>query len=92
MGKFKRAAKAATPRAATTSRTKSIEDQSNDSLAPRRGASRRGTESGPGPEKRSMLAADDGVLDEWLEPDADEDLDQWLHEHGADDDSGDSGR
>jgi hypothetical protein len=24
------------------------------------------------------------VLDEWLEPDKDADLDQWLHEHGAD--------
>jgi hypothetical protein len=29
-------------------------------------------------------ATGDGVLDEWLEPDKDADLDQWLHEHGAD--------
>ncbi len=94
MGKIKRAASAAAPRARIASRAKSTEDQSNESFAPKRDAPRLGTENGAGQEKRSMLAADDGVLDEWLEPDEDEaeDLDQWLHEHGADGGSDDLSR
>lgn len=92
MGKIKRAASAAAPRARIASRAKSNEDQSNESFAPRRGAPRTGTENGAVQEKRSMLAADDGVLDEWLEPEEAEDLDQWLHEHGADGGSDDLSR
>ncbi len=88
MGKMKRAARAETPRAENASRTKSTEDkiESNSTgfLASKRGASRRNPENSAGQERRPMHAADDGVLDEWLEPDEDADVDQWLHEHGAD--------
>ena len=88
MGKVKRAAKAP-PRAESTSRNRSAEDHSAESFSTKRNATRRPPESDPGQVKRSMLAADDGILDEWLEPDEDEDLDQWLHEHGADADGDD---
>lgn len=84
MGKIKRAARAATPRADNRSRTRSTDDHSAESFAPKRSAARRGAESGSGQEKSSMTAPEDGILDEWLEPGEDEDLDQWLHEHGAD--------
>jgi hypothetical protein len=89
MGKVKRAAKAA-PRAQSTSRNRSAaDDHSAESFSTKRSATRRTPDNGSGQEKRSMLAADDGILDEWLEPDEDEDLDQWLHEHGADGDGDD---
>jgi len=83
MGKIKRAARVAPSRAEGTSRAGPKEGHSTDSFLQKRGASRRGTDTGSGPENRSMLAADDGILDEWLEPDEDADVDQWLHEHGA---------
>jgi hypothetical protein len=84
MGKIKRAARSATPRAESASRARTTEDHSAESFAPKRSALRRGADGSSGQEKPPMLAADEGTLDEWLEPDEDQDLDQWLHEHGAD--------
>jgi len=83
MGKIKRAARVAPPRAAIASRAKSNEEHSNDSFLQKRGASRRATNTSAAPEKRSLAAGDEGILDEWLEPDEDADVDQWLHDHGA---------
>jgi len=83
MGKIKRAARMAPPRADIASRAKSNEEHSSDSFLQKRGASRRGTDTGSAPQKRSMAAGDEGILDEWLEPDEDADVDQWLNEHGA---------
>jgi len=82
MGKIKRATTrtAAFPRAPMPARAKSTSDQSGRATAQRRGA----PDSGSGREKLAMPAGDDSVLDEWLEPDEDADLDQWLHDHGAD--------
>jgi hypothetical protein len=84
MGKIKRATRTGFPRAAATSHTKSIEDHSTESFAPKRGTPRRGTGGDASQSKPSILAADEGTLDEWLEPGEDKDLDQWLHEHGGD--------
>ena len=83
MGKIKRSARAAT-RADTAAHTKPSEDYAADSLASKRPATRRLPGAGAGDEKLAMPATDDGILDEWLEPDEDADLDQWLHEHGGD--------
>lgn len=84
MGKIKRAARGTTPRAEAERRTRATEDPPTESFAPRGSAARRSTQIGAGPDQRQMLSADDSTLDEWLEPDEDQDLDQWLHEHGAD--------
>lgn len=84
MGKTRNAARTAAPRMQFGARTKSTENTPKESFAPKRGSLRPDAESGSGREKSAMPATDDGVLDEWLEPDKDADLDQWLHEHGAD--------
>ena len=84
MGKARNAARSAAPRTQFGARSKSTENSSRESFAPKRGSLRPEAESGSGREKSAMLATDDEVLDEWLEPDKDADLDQWLHEHGAD--------
>jgi hypothetical protein len=86
MGKIKRAARTTFPRAGAVPRTKSNEDHSGKSSSPGRGALRAAPESGSGRDKLAMPAADDSALDEWLEPDEDTDVDQWLHEHGVVDD------
>jgi hypothetical protein len=83
MRNIKRAARTAFPRAAAASRTKSNDDHLTRSSAARRGASRTTPEGRPDGDKLAMPPVDDGVLDEWLEPDEDADLDQWLHDHGA---------
>lgn len=92
MGKIKRSAKAATPRTEIPARSKATEDRATDSFTPRRTTSRRTTSNGPGQDRLAMPATDDGILDEWLEPDGDEDLDQWLHDHGGDSGLGDQDR
>lgn len=92
MGKIKRSAKAAAPRAESPARSKAAEDRATDSFTSRRIPSRRAPQSGPGEDKLAMPPADDGILDEWLEPAEDEDLDQWLHDHGGDSGIGDRDR
>jgi hypothetical protein len=83
MGKIKRAARTVFPRAATTSRTKSNDDHLTRSSPTRRGTSRMVPDGRPDADKLAASPPDDGVLDEWLEPDEDADLDQWLHDHSA---------
>jgi hypothetical protein len=83
MGKIKRAARTAFPRAAATSRPKSNDDHFTRSSSARRGTSRTTPDARPGGDKLAMPPVDDGVLDEWLEPEEDADLDQWLHDHGT---------
>lgn len=92
MAKIRRAATAASQRAGIASRTKSTEVRSTNFHATKRTALRRGAEKDSSPEQLPLRAAGDGVLDEWLEPDEATDVDQWLHEHGADVDSDDSKR
>lgn len=84
MGKIRHAVRTAAPRTQFATRTKSSESNSTKPFGQKRGSLRPDAESGSGREKSAMPATDDGVLDEWLEPDKDADLDQWLHEHGAD--------
>jgi len=84
MGKARNAARTAASRTQFGVRSKSTGNTSRESFAPKRGSLRPDAESGSGREKSAMRATDDDVLDEWLEPDKDADLDQWLHEHGAD--------
>jgi hypothetical protein len=83
MGKIKPAARTGFARAAATSRPKSNDDHFTRSSAARRGTPRATPDGRPNGDKLAMPPADEGVLDEWLEPDEDADLDQWLHDHGA---------
>jgi hypothetical protein len=83
MGKNRHAVKTAAPRTRFATRTKSSESNSTGSFAPKRGSLRPEAEGGSGREKLATPTTDDGVLDEWLEPDLDADLDQWLHDHGT---------
>ena len=92
MGKIKRSGKVATPRAESTARSKATEDHSTHSFMPKRLTSRRVSDSRPREEKLTMPGGDEGILDEWLEPDEDTDLDQWLHDHGGDSGLGDPDR
>ncbi len=92
MGKIKRSGKVATPREEGTARSKATEDHSTHSFMPKRLTSRRVSDSRPREEKLTMPGGDEGILDEWLEPDEDTDLDQWLHDHGGDSGLGDPDR
>ncbi|NJN39829.1 MAG: hypothetical protein HC807_01765 [Gammaproteobacteria bacterium] len=84
MAKSRHAATAASQRAGIASRTKSTEVRSTNFHTSKRAAARRDPVNKPDPEQLPLRAAGDGVLDEWLEPDEATDVDQWLHEHGAD--------
>jgi hypothetical protein len=84
MGKTRQPARTAAPRTQFSSRTKSTESNSTEPFAPKRGSLRPDADSGSRRDKIATPATDEGVLDEWLEPDKDADLDQWLHDHGAD--------
>lgn len=81
MGKIKRATRMASPRAAAVSRQKSNDDHSPRFSTARRDAIRAARDGDVRGDKLAMPHVDEGVLDEWLEPDEDADLDQWLHDH-----------
>jgi hypothetical protein len=89
MGKNRHAVRTPALRTQFATRTKSPESNSTKSFASKRGSLRPEADGGSGREKLATPATDDGVLDEWLEPDQDADLDQWLHDRGTID-SGDA--